>query len=60
MGFDDDAENVIEAGACVGIQACFRIGEEGPASIQIRAGACGKKLICKSLCFRMYGTLFGG
>ena len=43
MGFDDDAENVIEAGACVGTQACVSIGREGPSSIQISAGACGKK-----------------
>ena len=56
MGFDDDAGNVIEADACVGSQACWRIGEEGPASIQITTGACGKKH--KSICFRMNGTLF--
>ena len=45
MGFDDDAGNVIEADACFGFFACWRIASEGPASIKIRAGACGKKTL---------------
>ena len=42
VGFDGNG-NVIEAGACNGDGACGGMAEQGPASIQIGVGACGKQ-----------------